>query len=131
MDATVIVALITALGLGSVIPALTTETINRMSGRSRAERIQAHNTGALAMRDDAWEWAHRIQEEAEERIERSDSAADRCRSERDTEAQRALRLQEYAAWLRTLLIEAGTDPSELPAWPDSEMRMTLRLSAAK
>lgn len=121
MDSTFIIALITALGLGSVIPALTNAVITQLSSRTAQE--QARDAGALAMRDDAWQWAHRIQEEAEERIERSEAMTSRRCAERDAESQRALRLQEYAAWLRTLLIGAGMGLDELPPWPDAKVSM--------
>ena len=123
MDSATIIALVTALGLGSAVPALVNGLMARLSGR--AAEARARDADALAMRDDAWEWAQRVQAEADERVERAEAVAERRRLDMDCQAARADRLQEYAAWLRALLVGAGMPPADLPPWPDAKLRVTL------
>ncbi len=90
-----VVAIITALGLREVIPRLVEGAVRHWTGRATRERS-------------------RVDELVQER--------DRAEDERDRQARWRRKLQEYASQIRSLLIERGVRPEEIPPWPPEPTR---------
>lgn len=119
MDSASLIGLVTALGVGTVIPQLASGLIKHLGGRFEAERTI--NADALAQRDSAWSHALEVERrcevrevEAWARVERAEAAADR-------EAASRRRLQEYASLLRSTMVECcGVRAADLPSWPDAK-----------
>lgn len=117
MSTSDILAIITALGIGTAIPQLVGGVVKHLSGRFETERTL--NADALQQRDSAWAHALSVERRCEAREVEAWARVERAEETADREAAARRRIQEYASLLRSTMVECcGLCASDLPSWPD-------------